>query len=134
MTQALITSKAFRRHCIGGRELMVLEYDLPSGSAPAAMHFRQMVLALLHFAETTYLPPATAELQQAVGQQAIHRFFSYRYRVKLQKNVQKGLSHLMLSATLYRGNELLLQHDLDTVWEPTLSLQLPIDCTSKGKK
>ena len=125
MTRYPILSKAIRRHCLGGRELLVLEYDLPSGSTPAATHFCAMVQALLRFAEETYLPIAAAQLQDAVAKQAVHCFFSYRYRVKLHFSNQKECAQLTLTVTLLHGSKLLQRERLITLWEPTLSLQLP---------
>lgn len=119
-------SKAIRRHCLGGRVLLTLEYDLPLGSSHAATHFHAMVLALLRFFEATYLPIAADDLQKAVDDQAVHRFFPYRYRVNVTQTVEKGFLRLQLTSTLQRGSELLLQHSLDTLWEPTLSMQFPL--------
>lgn len=118
-------TKLRRRHCEKGRELLLLEADLPEGELPAATHLRQVTELLLDFAADNYLPRAQEALRQAAAEHATHRFFSYRYRVKLQKNLQSDPCRLTLTATLMQGNELLLCRRLDTFWSKDLMLQLP---------
>lgn len=114
-----------RHHRRRGREFFSLEADLPTGDTPAAAHFRRMAELLSDFAEKTYLPQAEGALDAALQNGQGHRFFSYRYRVKIEIAQENGYALLALTVTLSTGGHILFCNRLITYWDAALSLQYP---------
>ena len=127
------TRTEHRRCCHGGRTVLTLTATLPTGSTAAEIHLRELALALLKHAEATYLPAAAAELENAAASGALYDFFAYRYAVNLQQSLQKGIPHLLLTASLLHGTEHTAHQSLLTLWTADLSLQLPLHATARAR-
>lgn len=127
MSDILICRPETRIHRLGGREVLSLQAELPEGESPAAAHLRELVITLLEHAEQQLLSTAPKELRVLSEKGELHRFFSYRYRVKLQTSTQNSLFRIVLAATLRRGAELLFTRELVTLWNTDLTLQYDVE-------
>ena len=117
-----------RQFFFGGREVLRVNADLPTGNTPAAAHFLCLVQALCDYADRELFPAAADELRQAAEVGLGHRFAKRQYRIALseasvgrrrQITLCVGLSLLDASA----GENVAQLHRLETVWDEDGVLQ-----------
>ena len=125
-----------KRFCVGGREVLCIDADLPSGQAPAALHFLSVVERLCQYVEREQLPAAAEALAAAVGEGQGHRFKKWNYRIALGETSVGKRRCLTLSTTLTffntrTGERIERSHSLETLWDAQGLLQLS---TKKRKR
>ena len=117
-----------KRFFVGGREVFRMDFELPTGQAPAAKHFLDVVRSLCAHAERELLPLATKSLEEAVYAGQGHRFARRQYRVALAEKPVGKRRRVTVSVTLAlhdaRGGEQVVYFRvLETLWDAEGVLQ-----------
>ena len=117
-----------KRFFVGGREVLRIDFELPTGQTPAAKHFFDVVRSLCACAEREQLPLATEALQDAVHAGQGHRFARRQYRVALTEKSAGKRRRVTVSVTLSfhdarRGEQVVYFRVLETLWDAEGVLQ-----------
>ena len=118
-----------RRFCVGGREVLCIDAELPTGQSPAAAHILNLIQRLSAYAEQTLLPLAAAALTDAVGMGQGHRFSKHVYRISVQEAPERKRRRVTLNVRFFffdaRSGERIEQcRVLETLWDASGTLQL----------
>ena len=118
-----------KRFCVGGREVLCVEADIPCGACPAAKHFLNLVQALCAYAEREQLPVAAEALTGAVGMGQGHRFAKRLYRISLSEAPCGRRCRITLTASLSfvdarSGERIEVSRFLETLWDAEGVLQV----------
>lgn len=117
-----------KRFSVGGREVLRIDFELPTGETPAARHFFSVVQALCVYAEREQLPIAADALRDAVRAGQGHRFARRQYRVALSEIAAGKHCRVTVSVTLSlhdarSGTQVLHFRTLETLWDAPGTLQ-----------
>ena len=115
----------------GGCRVLTVLYQVPTGDAPAALHFAEIVGRLLKYAEAELLPDAVCELEALAAAGSYQRFHRRQYRIRLQEKDGKRGKKITVSAELWAGERTeertLLSHaTLETLWNAVGTVQFPL--------
>ena len=126
-----------RGFCIGGREVLRVDADWPTGDTFAAGHFFRMIKALHLYAERELFPSAADALKQAVSIGQGHRFVRWQYRITLSEVPKGKQCFVTLGITLSGADarEGVLQNDsLETAWDKSGAFQSGVGTGAFRKK
>ena len=118
-----------KRFSVGGREVLCIDVDLPTGESPAAMHFLSLVERLCAYAEREQLPHAADALIAAVRVGKGHCFTKCYYRIALQEEPVGRRRRVTLTVSFPFFDERLDErierfHRLETLWDAAGVLQI----------
>ncbi|MBE6689812.1 MAG: hypothetical protein E7590_00835 [Ruminococcaceae bacterium] len=110
----------------GGRRVLTLSFDLPTGSSAAALHHAEMIGRLLSYCEHTYLPKAVAALEaEAVAGRAF-LFSAWHCAIKLREKATRDGFLVTLTLSLPTDQASETCRTLQTAWDADGTLQIPL--------
>lgn len=124
----MIESKQ-KRFSVGGREVLCIDADLPTGASHAATHILNLVENLCAYAEREQLKGATDALMDAVQAGQGYRFAKRLYRIALSEAPVGKRHRVTLTASLSYfdvqfGERIDQFHRLETLWDAGGALQM----------